>query len=417
MKATTLLNRAPGASRGSHAKPLNRALDASRGSRPANTITTGNKETPSAHTPFVFPSPVAVRKWGGGGAESARRRGSSLGARNKKGDKETASQTAKVAQRRLAPSPACGGGGERSEAEGVFEPTQQPHASNAHNPSEHPTLPKDTHIGEFIDAFLDGSFDLTDLCTRFQLAPQDLLTFLESPSIQALFETLERIATLREKAIAAQSRVVAAHRLSELAKYAHTADKHEARAFETARTAATKCLRTSQENTRPRLPCPRTSRRHAITQQSNPDPQSRPPTTQSLQTTPTQSAPPARTPTPHPPQGVRPPHKPTPKRRRRSLLTRPRALSKALCRTLLRWSVHRRANVITRVPCPRASRGHECDTKTTTGARINDKPAQNARAHHTNHKTSRSKTRCPTPYRPGITGPLGFFVGLSPGLG
>ncbi len=152
-----------------------------------------------------------------------------------------------------APSPlADGGGAERSEAEGVFvHPTTTTEARPNNDTQTIPTLPEGKNLSRFLDAFLDGSFSIPSICDEFELTVYEVLALLESSEVQNALEALKKIANIRQDTIAAQARVTAIHRLSELATYAHTANATEARAFETARKSAAQIIRTTNPKRRP----------------------------------------------------------------------------------------------------------------------------------------------------------------------
>ena len=147
-------------------------------------------------------------------------------------------------------------------------------ATERANPTPQPyKLPEHIIESNLLDALLDASFDLPDLCIHFKLSPHELLDYLESPETKQLLETLTKIAEIREKMIASQARVAATHRLSELARHGHITDSpREARANETARKAAAQLLRAppkynpKSEPGRPR-PVPTNQTRH-ISEQS-----------------------------------------------------------------------------------------------------------------------------------------------------
>jgi hypothetical protein len=238
------------------------------------------------------PSPVAD----GGGGESARRRGSS-----------SATQSTREKTNHAASSPPGRGNDrtKRERGEGPHEQTKarfQQVAQRAHAPEkqtaeppkpkgsssagqpttnapQQPNLPDNVTESDLLDAFLDGSFSLPQLCEHFQLDPLQLLAYLESPQTKHLLDTLARIAAIREKTIAAQARVAATHRLAELATWAHTATPAEARAFETARKAAAQLLKAPQSSDttpselKPSVPGPQASRAHRSTDPDAPTPQ------------------------------------------------------------------------------------------------------------------------------------------------
>ena len=193
----------------------NRAPGASRGSLPSHP----NESTDqSADAKASAPPPSLVAD--GGGAESSRRRGSSY-------DVQATKNSTQPTNPPHYPAP---------------QPTPQPYK-----------LPDHIIESNLLDALLDGSFDLPDLCIHFKLDPHELLAYLKSPQTNQLLNTLAKIADIRANMIASQAQVAATHRLSELARHGHITDSpRQARANETARKAAAQLLR----NSKTRVACP-----------------------------------------------------------------------------------------------------------------------------------------------------------------